>query len=384
MPAAPVHRPLNRERRDVSLEQVRALVFAKTDLGRTRDHNEDTFLIADLTARTTCTLAGATEHEIGPRGCLFLVADGMGGAAAGEIASAMAADAVYKHLLDVWAGVDDPSPEHFAERLRDAVEGANRELHAYAQGHPEVRGMGTTATVGGIFQGALYLAQVGDSRAYLVRLGSALQLTKDQSLTQRLVDAGEMTEEEAEQSSRRNIILQALGPDPRVKVDLTFLPLCRDDVILICSDGLSGQVKRDEIAELSTRHADPEALCDALIALANSRGGPDNITVVVVRMAGEGLPVADAAVAAEYQPTPILEQDTGELPVATTPIRSTQPVPVPTAEQMAAELADLPSAPPRAAPPPEAPARRGIPLRFAAAGLGILGLLTLLYYLLVS
>jgi len=365
----------------VNLDQVRARVFAKTDLGRTRDHNEDTFLIADLTAQTTGVIAGATEHEVGPRGCLFLVADGMGGAAAGEIASAMAADSIYRYLLDVWAGVDDPSPEHFAERLRDAVEGANRELHAYAQGHPEVRGMGTTATVGGIFQGALYLAQVGDSRAYLIRLGNALQLTKDQSLTQRLVDAGEMTEEEAEQSSRRNIILQALGPDPRVKVDLTFLPLCREDVILICSDGLSGQVKREEIAELTTAYPDPEALCDALIALANSRGGPDNITAVVVRMVGEGLPVADAAIAAEYLPTPILEEeDTAEMPVATTPIRSTQPLPIATPEEMAAELAETPAP----APPLPATPIRGIPLRFAAAGLGILALLTLLYYLLVS
>lgn len=366
----------------MSPAHVRATVFAQTDLGRTRDHNEDTFLIADLTARTTCSLAGATEHDIGSRGCLFLVADGMGGAAAGEIASAMAADAIYRHLLDVWAGVDDPSPEHFAERLREAVEQANRELHSYAQGHPEVRGMGTTATVGGIFQGALYLAQVGDSRAYLVRQGRTLQLTKDQSLTQRLVDAGEMTEEEAEQSSRRNIILQALGPDPRVKVDLTFLPLCRGDLILICSDGLSGQVRREEIGELASRELDPQALCGALIELANSRGGPDNITTVAVRMDGEGLPPADAEIAADYQPTPILEQNTDEIPVATTPIRSTQPIPA--AKRPAAEPApEAEAPPPPAASGPEAiPAR--IPARFAALGVGILALLALLYYFMSS
>jgi len=360
----------------VSHPQVRATVFAKTDLGRTRDHNEDTFLIADLTARTTCSLSGSTEQEVGPRGCLFLVADGMGGAAAGEIASAMAADVIYRHLLDVWAGVDDPSPDHFAERLRDAVEEANRRLHEYAQGHPEVRGMGTTATVGGIFQGALYLAQVGDSRAYLIRQGQALQLTKDQSLTQRLVDAGEMTEEEAEQSTRRNIILQALGPDPRIKVDLTFLPLCREDVILVCSDGLSGQVKREEIGELATREVNPEALCDALIALANSRGGPDNITAVVVRLDGDGLPPADADVAADYQPTPILEEDTGELPVASTPIRSTQPIPV-TRSDAAAPVPPLDDPAPASRP-------AAIPTHLKLAGAGILALLALLYYFLTA
>lgn len=358
----------------MSHPQVRATIFAQTDLGRTRDHNEDTFLIADLTAQTTCSLAGATTHDVGPRGCLFLVADGMGGAAAGEIASAMAADAIYRHLLDVWAGVDDPSPEHFAQRLREAVERANAELHAYAQGHPEVRGMGTTATVGGILEGALYLAQVGDSRAYLVRRGEAIQLTKDQSLTQRLVDAGEMTEEEAEQSTRRNIILQALGPDPRVKVDLTFLPLCRDDVILICSDGLSGQVKREEMGSLATAQADPQAVCEALIEMANSRGGPDNITVVVVRLDGEGLPLADAEVAAEYQPTPILEEDTDEMPVPSTPIRTTQPIPV----------LQRPTPVEAQAPPPDpVPARRSgvTPARFAVIGLGVLGLLALLFWL---
>lgn len=362
----------------MSHPEVRAQVFAKTDTGQTRDHNEDTFLIADLTARTTCVLDGATVHDIGPRGCLFLVADGMGGAAAGEIASAMAADVIYRHLLDVWAGVDDPSPEHFAKRLRDAVEEANRVLHQYAQSHPEVRGMGTTATVGGIFSGALYLAQVGDSRAYLVRSGEALQLTKDQSLTQRLVDAGEMTEEEAEQSTRRNIILQALGPDPRVKVDLTFLPLVRDDLILICSDGLSGQVKREEIADLATREPDPAALCEALVALANSRGGPDNITTVVVRMEGEGLPPLDADVVAEYQPTPILVEDTGELPVTTTPIQTTQPTiaAVGGGNDPVAAAADPPKSASHRSPP--------VPARFVLVGGAVLALLALLYYFVIS
>ncbi len=356
----------------MSHPQVRASVYAKTDTGKTRDHNEDTFLIADLTEKTTCVVEGVTVKEVGPRGCLLLVADGMGGAAAGELASEMAAQVIYRHLLDVWAGVDDPSPEHFAERLRDAVEEANRVLHEYAQSHPEVRGMGTTATVGGIFSGALYLAQVGDSRAYLIRSGQATQLTKDQSLTQRLVDAGEMTEEEAEQSTRRNIILQALGPDPRVKVDLTFLPLVQGDTILICSDGLSGQVKRDEIAEFATRESDPEVLCDTLISLANSRGGPDNITTVVVRVEGDGLPPADADFVAEYLPTAILEDETQELPVQTTPIRSTQPVVVPSKEELAAAL------PPPPTPPSVRPAR--VPARFALIGAGVLAILALLYY----
>jgi len=126
-----------------------------------------------------------------------------------------------------------------------------------------------------------------------VRGTEAVQLTKDQSLTQRLVDAGELTADEAEQSERRNIILQALGPDPRIKVDLTHQPIRRDDTLILCSDGLSGLVRKEEFAKMAGEHADLSALCSALIDLANARGGPDNITVVAVRFEGEGLPEAN-------------------------------------------------------------------------------------------
>jgi PPM family protein phosphatase len=272
---------------------VRVSVFGKTDLGRSRDHNEDTFLVADLSTGNSSLQPQVRRHEIGPRGSLFMVADGMGGAAAGELASAMAADLIYRHMATAWATDSNDSPQQFAFRMREAVELANGQIYSYAREHPEVRGMGTTATAAGVFGGDLYLAQIGDSRAYLVRGGECFQLTKDQSLMQRLVDAGELTEHEAEQSERRNIILQALGPDPRVKVDLTHQRLLRDDTLILCSDGLSGVVKREEFAKLAGEHSDLPAMCSALIDLANARGGPDNITVVAARFEGEGLPEAD-------------------------------------------------------------------------------------------
>jgi len=150
--------------------------------------------------------------------------------------------------------------------------------------------MGTTVTAAGVFGEDLYVAQIGDSRGYLVRSGEAIQLTKDQSLMQRLVEAGELTEEEAEQSERRNIILQALGPDPRVRVDLTHQVLRRGDTLILCSDGLSGSVKREEFAQVAAEQKDLPSLCSRLIDLANERGGPDNITVVAARFDGEGLP----------------------------------------------------------------------------------------------
>jgi serine/threonine protein phosphatase PrpC len=134
-----------------------------------------------------------------------------------------------------------------------------------------------------------------------VRQSEAIQLTKDQSLMQRLVDAGELTEVEAEQSERRNIILQALGPDPRVKVDLTHQSLRRGDTLILCSDGLSGLVRREEFAGLARQHPDPQALCAALIDLANQRGGPDNITVVTARFDGEGLVEANGTDGVGYR-----------------------------------------------------------------------------------
>jgi PPM family protein phosphatase len=232
---------------------------------------------------------------------LFMVADGMGGAAAGELASEMAADHIYRHMATHWVQDRSSSPERFAFRMKEAVELANDQLYSYAREHPEVRGMGTTVTAAGVFGSDLYLAQIGDSRAYLIRGTEAIQLTKDQSLMQRLVDAGELTEDEAEQSERRNIILQALGPDPRVKVDLTYQPIRRRDVLIICSDGLSGLVRRDELVQLAAKYPDPQSLCGALIDLANERGGPDNITVIVARFDGDALPEPDGAKGVGYQ-----------------------------------------------------------------------------------
>jgi PPM family protein phosphatase len=285
---------------------VRVCVFGKTDLGRTRDHNEDSFLVADLSTGNASLQPEVRRHKIGARGSLFMVADGMGGAAAGELASAMATDLIYRHMATTWATDGDTSPDQFAHRMREAVELANGQIYSYAREHPDVRGMGTTVTAAGMFGNDLYLTQIGDSRAYLVRGNEAVQLTKDQSLTQRLVDAGELTADEAEQSERRNIILQALGPDPRVKVDLTHQPIRRGDTLILCSDGLSGLVRKEEFAKMAGEHTDLSALCSALIDLANARGGPDNITVVAVRFEGEGLPEANGSEGVghrTYQPT---------------------------------------------------------------------------------
>jgi PPM family protein phosphatase len=276
--------------RSPATSQIRATFYALTDRGRTRDHNEDTFLVADLSASKPIRDSHAEDVVVGERGVLYLVADGMGGAAAGEVASEMAATSIHRYLVDTWQRDPQVNENTFATRLREAVELANLHIHNYAREHPEVRGMGTTVTVAGTWRDRLFLAQIGDSRAYLVRNGEARQLTRDQSLTQRLVDVGELTEEEAEASERRNIILQALGPDALVKVDVSWQTLQQGDVLIICSDGLSNLVRRDDIARVISEDPDVATVCHRLVALANERGGPDNITVVAARFDGEGLP----------------------------------------------------------------------------------------------
>ncbi|MEY4008126.1 MAG: hypothetical protein RLZZ467_1193 [Gemmatimonadota bacterium] len=263
-------------------------VAGRTDVGRMRDHNEDAFLVADLS--TDGAAPGASAAPLGPRGALLMVADGMGGAAAGEVASAMAIETVLDEMRSRWMTADADDADHFAHALREATEAANQRIHGHARSQPGMKGMGTTATVVGVLGPWAFLSQVGDSRAYLVRDGVATQLTKDQSLMQRLIDAGEITEAEAAVSERRNIILQALGPEPRVRVDLTAQHLCRGDVLVVCSDGLSGQVRASEIAEEISGATDLDAACAALIARANAAGGPDNITVVAARVDGEALP----------------------------------------------------------------------------------------------
>jgi PPM family protein phosphatase len=289
-------------------------VFGRTDVGRTREHNEDAFVVADLTSGNATLQPEVRTHISGEKGSLFMVADGMGGAAAGEIASAMAVEVVIGELRRIWMDAESSAPEEFARALRRATASANVSINAFAVSHPEYRGMGTTATIAGLLGDTLYVAQVGDSRAYLIRDGVAKQITKDQSLMQKLIEAGELTEEEALQSDRRNIILQALGPDVNVKVDLTHQPIRRGDTLVLCSDGLSGQVSREEIAQVVNEEPDLMQVCKRLIDLANEHGGPDNITVIAARFEGA---LGDASNGDEVGHKVFPLPDTGQVAAAT-------------------------------------------------------------------
>jgi serine/threonine protein phosphatase PrpC len=308
---------------------INVTVFGKTDVGRTRDHNEDSFVVADLSTGNATLQPEVRQHVAGPRGSLFMVADGMGGAAAGEIASAMATEVVLEEMQRMWVEGVDRSPDAFARALKHAAKAANTKINSYAVGHPEFRGMGTTATIAGLLQDTIYVAQIGDSRGYIVREGVGIQITKDQSLMQKLVEAGELTEEEAEHSERRNIILQALGPEASIKVDLTHQQLRKGDTLVLCSDGLSTQITRDQIAAIVNKEKDLTIACKKLIDAANAAGGPDNITVIVARFDGEGLTDPDDDDEVRHRVFPL--DDTGAgMALANPPNENetTQPIPV--------------------------------------------------------
>lgn len=280
---------------------VRVATFGLTDVGQQRSHNEDSFLIAELgpdgqaprfrqdSLNGAPLIQRAGEFVLGPGGALLMVADGMGGAAAGEVASALAVSTVLERMEDDWVSERARTADRFARYLVQAVDEANARIHQRSRARSEERGMGSTATAVGLFDGYAYLAQVGDSRAYLVRDGSAHQLTQDQTVVQQMIDSGTMTEDDAEQSAYRHVILQALGTEPSVEVDLTYLRLHRSDVLLLCSDGLSGLVDGDTIAEVVREAESPADACRSLVDLANQGGGPDNITVVTAWLDGPGL-----------------------------------------------------------------------------------------------
>jgi len=272
-------------------------LYAQTDVGMVRSGNEDNFLILDLSTGQSWTASEAERKDLltyiqGYYGSLLAVSDGMGGALAGEVASRMAVETVRDRMLQLQAH-EAYGKLPFQERLRLAVEEANLLINQESGSNPQHKGLGATFTAVATLGDQLYFAQVGDSRAYLIRQGKIARITKDQSLVQQLIDAGQITEEEAETHSYRNVILQALGAHSSVNVEVSTLRLRQLDTLLLCSDGLSGKMHADEIARIVSAAPDLKTACGELIDLANERGGEDNITVVLAQFSGGGLALPD-------------------------------------------------------------------------------------------
>jgi len=265
---------------------IQLRLFGRTDVGQVREHNEDNFIVADLTKASRGLMETDRNQVVGERGVLLGVCDGMGGAAAGEVASQLAVDIIFQKMIS-----GDPPPDHddLAARLVQAIEAAGLRIFSEAKLDRTRRGMGTTSTVAALVDDHLFIGQVGDSRAYILRGDRLVQVTRDQSLVNQLIEAGQLTEEEAETFEHNNIILQALGTSDSVQVDLTFVELRRGDTLLLCSDGLSGMVRNEEIREVLRTIDDPLEICKALTDRANQAGGHDNITVVISKFEGEAL-----------------------------------------------------------------------------------------------
>lgn len=271
------------------LSGIRLRVFGQTDVGQVREHNEDNFLVADLMEGES-NFDPTEDVELSAYGAVFGVCDGMGGAAAGEVASQLAVDGIRESLV---SDTEPKDHQQLAVRLVAAVQEAGMRIFADARADRSRRGMGTTSTVATLIDNRLFLAQVGDSRAYIVRGEELVQVTRDQSLVNQLIEAGQLTEEEAETFEHNNIILQALGTSDAVQVDLTYVDLRADDILILCSDGLSGMIRSEDIRGVVVELEDPEPVCARLIECANEAGGHDNITVVVVKFSGPGLPSFD-------------------------------------------------------------------------------------------
>jgi protein phosphatase len=269
-----------------------------TDVGRIREHNEDNLLIADLNVRGRDGGLFDSTVEVGAAGLLLAVCDGMGGALAGEVASQMAVDVVHGIVQD---GVTPADDDGFAQKLVAAVQEAGARIYLAAKTNRNQHGMGTTATVAGVSGTRVYVGQVGDSRAYLMRRGKLRQITKDQSLVSKLIEAGQLTEDEAESYEHAHIILQALGTSDAVCVDLSFADLRKGDVLMLCSDGLSGLATPQQIREILASGATPMRCAEQLTDAANDAGGHDNITVVVARFDGELPEAADEDEIQGYQ-----------------------------------------------------------------------------------
>ncbi|MFN2599172.1 MAG: protein phosphatase 2C domain-containing protein [Pyrinomonadaceae bacterium] len=322
-------------------------LHACSDVGRVRQGNEDNFLVLDLTTERSWTGSderdappgGLRRFEVGGRGALLAVSDGMGGALAGDVASRMAVETVRDMLVEDEAetrqhevGARDEAKRDggvrgdeegvpLVEAVSNATSYANYAIHRKSVEDPQCSGMGATLTAAAVSGDSVSLLQVGDSRAYVIRGGEIKLATKDQSLVQQLVDAKQISEQDAETHMFRNVILQALGAQSDLEPVVSRVRVQRGDLLLLCSDGLSGKLRAEDMRDIVAQSkGDLAAACESLVREANERGGEDNITVVLARFDGEDLParasdeIAVEVHEPEHQFQDFSEDDTSPIP----------------------------------------------------------------------
>jgi len=284
-----------REVARVGDKPVEPAVFGISDVGKVRKHNEDSFLVAQLERsmrvyQSTRPVNDGSKVKGPPQGWLFMVADGMGGHAAGEVASAMTVDALARYAFTLMPWMVPRSKDDsrvLAHGLREAVKQCQQQVRQAAATGEGKHGMGTTLTMAYVTWPNLFAVHVGDSRMYAFREGSIHQVTRDHTLAQQLVDSKVISESEAETSDFSNILINAVGGDSDdLRVELHHALLFPNDVLLLCSDGLTKHVPRDQVAaamEQVANGGDVEEAAKSLVAKANDEGGTDNVTVVLAR-----------------------------------------------------------------------------------------------------
>lgn len=240
----------------------------RTDTGRERNTNEDAFLIL--------------EH---PPFYIFGVADGMGGHAAGEVASSLAFKSIKAFLKDNLEGLKemDPSVDNFSTFIFNMISEANYQIWQASQNSRDHHGMGTTVTLGILTNNHFFIGHVGDSRAYVIHEDSILQVTRDHSLVAEMLENGQLDKEEAQNHPQRHVLTRALGTGPYVEVDFFHGEFHKGDIFIFCTDGLTSTVGMEEILLVGREGAKAGEMAATLVGMANQRGGPDNITVVVVK-----------------------------------------------------------------------------------------------------
>jgi serine/threonine protein phosphatase PrpC len=268
---------------------IQVNVFGMSDVGRVRKNNEDNFVVCNLSTGEASLTPSLRNHRLGPRGTLFLVADGMGGEASGEVASQICATTVPKRLYENLKSLGSVSETNFVLLLREAVEFANQIIFQRAQSEPGFRGMGTTTTAAALFGPHVFVAQVGDSRAYVLRNQEMVQLTRDQTYLNYLAEIGAEVPADLEKDSRRSILTQAVGSSETVDVKVTYTKVRQGDGLLLCSDGLYNMVKLPHLQSVLAQPGPLPAKCKTLIEKANENGGTDNITMIVAEISGPGL-----------------------------------------------------------------------------------------------
>jgi protein phosphatase len=270
-------------------------------VGRVRRGNEDNYLLLNITKSKAWTssqengefVIESQQFDVDDNGVVLAVSDGMGGALAGEVASKMAVESVCEKLLHIEDDetlTPDNYDHHLISALYNATLYANYMIHQQGRSDPQFQGMGATFTAIGVTPKLVDIIQVGDSRAYLVRNSKIYQVTKDQSLVQQLIDAQQISPEEAETHTLKNVILQALGAQNEIYPVSARIEPFQNDVFLLCSDGLSNKVDAASMQRIILEN--PEQLevgCAELVKLANERGGEDNITVIIAKFSGEEL-----------------------------------------------------------------------------------------------